>query len=45
VELPDSYIPQKDNNLIYMKHFEIFERLIIKLHDEFDSIAELQYTS
>jgi gluconokinase len=45
VELPDSFMPQKQNNLIYMKHFEIFERLIVKLHDEFDSIAELQYSS
>jgi len=42
VELPDRFMPGETNHGIYMKHFEIFERLIAKLGDEYDSIAKLQ---
>jgi len=42
VDLPDSFIPQKQHHTVYMKHFAIFERLIAKLHDEFEAISELQ---
>jgi gluconokinase len=42
VSLPDRYIPHAGNHDVYMKHFLIFERLISKLREEFDSISELQ---
>jgi len=42
VDLPDSFIPQKQHHTVYMKLFAIFERLIAKLHDEFEAISELQ---
>jgi gluconokinase len=42
VQLPDHYIPQKQNHNVYMKHYDIFERLTEKLFDEFEAIAELQ---
>ena len=42
VELPDTYIPKKQHNNTYMKHYAIFERLSVKLNDEFEAIANLQ---
>lgn len=42
VKLPDSYLPNKQHHQIYMKHYEIFERLSVKLFDEFEAIANLQ---
>ncbi|MES1219146.1 MAG: FGGY-family carbohydrate kinase, partial [Bacteroidota bacterium] len=42
VVLPDSFHPHAGNHHVYQKHFLIFERLINKLKDEFDSITELQ---
>lgn len=42
VELPDTYTPKKQNHNVYMKHYAIFERLSVKLFDEFEAIAKLQ---
>jgi gluconokinase len=42
VKLPDSFLPQKQNHNVYMKHYAIFERLSVKLFDEFEAIADLQ---
>lgn len=42
VRLPDSYQPRAELNHIYMKHFAIFERLSVKLFEDFEAIAELQ---
>lgn len=42
VVLPDQYFPRKAHNLIYMEHFDIFERLSHKLNEEFEDIANLQ---
>ena len=43
VKLLENFHPQQQNHEIYMKHFAIFERLGIKLFDEFEAIAELQH--
>ncbi len=42
VQLPDSYIPKKQHHNVYMKHYSIFERLSLKLFDEFEAISNLQ---
>jgi gluconokinase len=42
VVLPDQYFPEKNHHSIYMKYFEVFERLSTKLGDEFNAIANLQ---
>ncbi|MFL5808693.1 MAG: gluconokinase [Flavisolibacter sp.] len=42
VKLPDSFIPKKHDHEVYMKHYAIFERLSVKLFDEFEAIADLQ---
>ncbi len=42
VKLPDSFLPQQQHHKVYMKHFAIFEKLSLKLFDEFEAIAELQ---
>ena len=42
VKLLEKHLPQKQNHNVYMKHYAIFERLGIKLFDEFQAIAELQ---
>jgi gluconokinase len=42
VKLPDSFLPQKQHHNVYMKHYAIFERLSVKLFDEFEAIADLQ---
>jgi gluconokinase len=45
VNLPDSFLPRKQHHELYMKHYEIFERLSVKLFDEFEAIADLQQTN
>jgi gluconokinase len=42
VEFPDTYTPKKQHHNVYMKHYAIFERLSLKLFDEFEAIANLQ---
>lgn len=42
VVLPDVYKPNKQNHKAYAKYFNIFEKLSIKLFDEFEEIANLQ---
>ena len=42
IEIAQSYSPAENNNITYMKYFEIFESLSNKLGDEFRRIAELQ---
>jgi len=42
VVLRNTYEPGKQNHDIYIKYFEIFERLSAKLFDEFEDIARLQ---
>lgn len=45
VHLPETYAPKKEHHAIYMKHYAIFERLGLKLFDEFEAIANLQERS
>ncbi len=42
VKLPDSFMPQIQNHHVYMKHYAIFEKLSVKLFEEFEAIADLQ---
>ncbi len=42
VVLPIEHFPKKQNHAAYMKYFKIFEKLSIKLADEFESISNLQ---
>jgi gluconokinase len=42
VVLSTTYKPQKQNHDLYAKYFSVFERLIVRLCDEFEEIAELQ---
>jgi gluconokinase len=42
VKLPDSFAPDKQHHQVHMKHYAIFERLSVKLFDEFEAIANLQ---
>ncbi|HEV8283105.1 MAG TPA: gluconokinase [Chitinophagaceae bacterium] len=42
VKLLDNFHPQIQNHTIYMKQFAVFEKLSIKLFDEFEAIADLQ---
>lgn len=42
IKLTESFLPQKTSHNVYMKHFEIFEKLSMKLFDEFEAIADLQ---
>jgi gluconokinase len=42
VKLPDKFSPNKQLNNVYMKHYSVFERLGVKLFDEFEAIAKLQ---
>ncbi len=42
VKLPDSFTPNNQHHNVYMKHYSIFERLGVKLFDEFEAISELQ---
>ena len=45
VKLLDKFLPQKQDHAVYMKHFDIFERLGAKLYEEFESIADLQHNA
>ena len=42
VVMPETFVPKQEHHNIYMKYFEIFERLSVKLKDEFEAIANLQ---
>jgi gluconokinase len=42
VELPDVYKPNKQHHAIYADYFGIFEKLSVKLVDEFEAIGNLQ---
>ncbi len=42
VILPIDYKPNKQNHKIYNDYFKIFERLSVKLADEFEAISLLQ---
>lgn len=42
VTLLESFLPHQNNHDVYMKHYAIFERLSVKLFDEFEAIADLQ---
>jgi gluconokinase len=42
VKLLQSHLPQKQDHATYMKHYAVFERLSVKLFDEFEAIADLQ---
>ncbi|MEO6722975.1 MAG: gluconokinase [Ferruginibacter sp.] len=42
VVMPETFIPKQEHHNIYMKYFKIFERLSVKLKDEFEAIANLQ---
>ena len=42
VKLTDKFSPNKQLNKVYMKHYSVFERLGVKLFDEFEAIAKLQ---
>ena len=42
VKLPDSFFPNEQHHQVHMKHFSIFEKLSVKLFDEFEEIAKLQ---
>jgi gluconokinase len=43
VVLASTFKPQKQNHTVYMEFFSIFERLSVKLYDEFEAIANLQH--
>ena len=42
VKLLENFLPHQNNHDLYMKHYAIFERLSVKLFDEFEAIADLQ---
>lgn len=42
IALPEQYFPKKNVNSVYMKHFEIFEKLTMKLKDDFEQVVKLQ---
>jgi gluconokinase len=42
VVMPETFLPNKMHHETYMKHFRIFERLSLKLNEEFQEIANLQ---
>jgi gluconokinase len=42
VKLPDSFMPNKPHHQVHMKQYAIFERLSVKLFDEFEAIANVQ---
>jgi gluconokinase len=43
VELPDVYKPNKQHHAVYADYFALFEKLSVKLVDEFEAIGELQH--
>jgi len=42
VILPETFVPKQQHHDVYMKFFKIFERLSVKLNEEFEAIANLQ---
>jgi gluconokinase len=42
VKLLENYLPEQQNHNTYMKHYAIFEKLSVKLVEEFEAIADLQ---
>lgn len=42
IALPEQYFPKKNLHGVYMKHFEIFEKLSVKLKDDFENVVKLQ---
>lgn len=42
VELPDVFKPNKQHHAVYADYFNIFEKLSVKLFDEFEAIGNLQ---
>lgn len=42
IVLQEQYSPNKNLNNIYMKHYEIFEKLSVKLKPDFESVVSLQ---
>jgi gluconokinase len=42
VLLPQTFLPQANNHIIYSNYFGLFERLSTKLNEEFEVIANLQ---
>jgi gluconokinase len=42
IVLPEQYHPNKNLHSIYMRHFEIFEKLTAKLKDDFGNVVKLQ---
>jgi gluconokinase len=42
VELPDVYKPNKQHHAVYADYFSLFEKLSVKLVDEFEAIGNLQ---
>jgi gluconokinase len=42
VELPDVYKPNKQRHAVYADYFGLFEKLSVKLVDEFEAIGNLQ---
>ncbi|MFL5746871.1 MAG: gluconokinase [Niastella sp.] len=42
VELPDIYKPNKQRHAVYADYFSIYEKLSVKLAEEFEAISDLQ---
>jgi gluconokinase len=42
VILPDALTPNANNHSVHMKHFSLFEKLSVKLLDEFEELAGMQ---
>jgi gluconokinase len=42
IALPEQYSPKKNLHSIYMKNFAIFEKLSVKLKDDFENVVKLQ---
>lgn len=43
IDVPGMYRPDRNNHEVYMRLFRIFERLSVKLADDFEDIASLQH--
>jgi len=42
ISLSEQYFPKKNLHTTYMQHFEIFEKLTMKLKDDFENVVKLQ---
>jgi gluconokinase len=42
IHVPGMFKPNRQNNDVYMKYFKIFERVSLKLFEDFEEIANLQ---